>query len=143
MRIPLYQAALGDEVIATHHWSFDSLKLTDIKNTRELMEILYLVPPMYHLNRETWPKRREQILRHLAFWGPLHRELATAPLTGFACLSEDRLVQRTTFHRKSGEVTITVNFGEKAQAGYAPYSATVSGAISVPKQVFRAGQSAQ
>ena len=138
VRIPLYQAALGDEVIATHHWSFDSLKFTDIKQTRELMEILYVVPPMYHLNRETWPERREEILRHLAFWGPLHRELATVPLAGFVYLSDDRLVQRTTFHRKGGEITITVNFGGKAQAGYAPYSATVSGLASIPKRVFRA-----
>ncbi|MCL5281392.1 MAG: glycoside hydrolase [Planctomycetes bacterium] len=140
VRIPLYQAALGDEVIATHHWNFDSLKFADIKQTRELMEILYVVPPMYHLNRETWPKRRDEILQHLAFWGPLHRELATAPLTRFACLSEDRLVQRTTFQPKSGEVTITVNFGAKAQAGFAPYSATATGSILMPQRVFRAEQ---
>lgn len=138
VRIPLYQAALGDEVIATHHWSFDSLKFADANRTRELMEILYLVPPMYHLNRENWPKRRGRLLKHLAFWGPLHRELATAPLTRFVCLSEDRLVQRTTFQSSGGEVTITVNFGEKAHARYAPYSATVSGSISRPEQVFRA-----
>ncbi len=140
VRIPLYQAALGDELIATHHWSFDSLKLQDVENTRELLEILYMVPPMYHLNRETWPKRRERILRHLAFWGPLHRELATAPLTRFACLSEDRLVQRTTFHPKTGEVTITVNFGGTTQAGYAPNSATVAVALSTPQPVYHAKQ---
>lgn len=140
VRIPLYQAALGDEVIATHHWSFDSLKLKEVEKTRELMEILYLVPPLYHLNRETWPKRRERILRHLAFWGPLHRELATAPLTRFAYLGKDRLVQRTTFRPKTGEVTITVNFGEKPQAGYAPYSATVRGSISAPQPVYHAKQ---
>jgi hypothetical protein len=136
VRIPLYQAALGDEVIATHHWSFDSLKFKDVSRIRELMEILYMVPPMYHLNRETWPKRRELILEHLAFWGPLHRELGTAPLTHFAYLSEDRLVQRTTFRLRSGEVTITVNFGGVAQAGYAPDSATVGELISMSKRVY-------
>jgi hypothetical protein len=95
---------------------------------------------MYHLSRETWPKRRERILRHLAFWGPLHRELATTPLTRFAYLNEDRLVQRTTFHPKTGEVTITVNFGGTTHAGYAPYSATVSGSISVPQPIYHAKQ---
>lgn len=138
VRIPLYQAAVGDELIATHHWSFDSLKLTDVEKTRELLEILYMVPPMYHLNRETWPRRRERVLRHLAFWGPLHRELATAPLKRFACLSEDRLVQRTTFQHADGEVAITVNFGETTQAGYAPNSATVSGSIAVPQPIYDA-----
>ena len=138
VRIPLYQAALGDEVIVTHHWSFDSLKFNDIEQTRELLEILYIVPPMYHLNRGTWPKRRERILRHLDFWGPLHRELAPVPLTRFDCLSKDRLVQRTTFQTKKGKVTITVNFGMKTQVGYPPYSATVAGSINVPQQFYRA-----
>lgn len=138
VRIPLYRAALGDELVGAHHWSFDSLKLADVKVTRELMEILYVVPPMYHLNRDTWPKRRDEVLRHLAYWGPLHRELATVPLEGFTCLSADRLVQRTIFHRKGSKITITVNFGGKAQVGYAPYSATVSGLPSMPKQVFAA-----
>ena len=139
VRIPLYQAALGDEIIATHHWSFDSLKFSDLERTRELMEILYMVPPMYHLNRQTWPNRRERILKHLAFWGPLHRELATAPLTRFAWLSQDRLVQQSAFQTRHGEVSITVNFGRAPQAGCPPYSATVSGSISVPQRNYRAG----
>ncbi|MBP7948796.1 MAG: hypothetical protein KA004_04005 [Verrucomicrobiales bacterium] len=140
LRIPLYCAALGDEVVTTHHWSFDSLKFADVKVLRELMEILYLVPPMYHLNRASWPKRRADILKHLAFWGPLHRDLATVPLDGFAWLSGDRLVQRTTFHPKGGEVTITVNFGGKAQAGYPPHSATVNGCAALRESVYHAGQ---
>jgi len=69
---------------------------------------------------------------------PLHRELAQAPLIGFACLSADRFVQRTTFRANSGEVTITVNFGEKAHEGHPPRSATVSGLTSLPASVYRA-----
>jgi len=140
VRIPLYQAALGDEVIATHHWGFDSLKFKDLGLIRELMEILYMVPPMYHLNRETWPQRRERILKHLAFWGPIHRELAPAPLIGFEILSKDRLVQRTTFRTKAGEVMVTVNFGETSRAHYPAHSATVAGSTDVHQRVFRAGQ---
>lgn len=140
VRVPLYQAALGDEVIVTHHWGMDSLKLEDVEQVRELMEILYRVPPMYHLNRKTWPERQKRVLKHLAFWAPLHRRLATAPLTRFECLTEDRLVQQTTFHTDNGEVSITVNFGEQAQVGYAPFSATVSGAISMSEYVYLAGR---
>jgi hypothetical protein len=140
VRIPLYQAALGDEVVVTHHWSFDSLKFEDMETTRELLEILYQVPPMYHLNRETWPGRRERIVRHLAFWGPLHRELAPSPLTRFAYLSADRRVQRTTFSCEKGKVTITVNFAGKAQAGYEAHSATVDGPIAFAQRVYRAGR---
>jgi hypothetical protein len=114
------------------------LKLVDVKRTRELMEILYMVPPMYHLNREAWPKRRASILSHLAFWGLLHRELATAPLHRFEYLSEDRLVQRTTFRTREGEVSISVNFSGGSQAGFPPYSATVDGAVSIPARTYEA-----
>lgn len=137
VRIPLYQAALGDEVIATHHWSFDSLKFEDVAAVRELMEILYQVPPMYHLNREMWPKRRARILRHLSFWSPLHRSLATVPLTNFEWLTEDRLVQQTTFEAEGGPVTITVNFSEEARAGHPPRSASIGGGSPLAGRVFR------
>jgi len=140
VRVPLYQAALGDEVIATHHWSFDSLKFDDPAATRELLEILYRVPPLYHLNRQTWPERRERILKHLAFWGPLHRELATAPLVDFLCLSDDRLVQRTVFLTEDGKVMITVNFGGEPQAGYPPHSASVEGVATLAGAVYHARQ---
>lgn len=128
IRLPLYRAALGDEVIATHHWSYDDLKFSDVAASRKLLEILYMVPPVYHLNRASWPKRKQQILRHVTFWSPLHRELATAPLTRFEYVSPDRKVQRSAFQTAQGEVTITVNFGAEAQAGYPPLSATVAGA---------------
>ncbi|MHC1767385.1 MAG: glycoside hydrolase [Verrucomicrobiia bacterium] len=136
VRIPLYEAALGDELIVTHHWSFDSLKFSDLTVTRELLEILYMVPPMYHLNREAWPKRRDQIVRHVAFWGPIHRQLATARLTRFEWLSADYLLQRTTFRSSAGDVTITVNFGGREQAGYPPHSATLAGDLRVAQTVY-------
>ncbi|MDB6028898.1 MAG: hypothetical protein JWM68_5121 [Verrucomicrobiales bacterium] len=140
IRIPLYQAALGDELIATHHWSFDSLKFSDVAVTRELMEILYMVPPMYHLNRSTWPARKERIVRHVKFWAPLHRQLATAPLTRFEWLTKDRLVQRTTFGGPVASVTITVNFGLKEEAGVSPQSAMVYGLPGLVSTSFNAGR---
>jgi hypothetical protein len=137
VRIPLYQAALGDELIVSHHWSFDSLKLRDVAAGRELLEILYNVPPLYHLSRESWPGRRERILRHMAFWGPIHRRLAEAPLVRFEWLTGDRLLQRTTFRPAVGDVTITVNFGAETRRIYPGYSATVAGPIPVPRRVYR------
>lgn len=138
VRIPLYQAALGDEVIVSHHWSFDSFKLEDVAVSRELLEILYMVPPMYHLNRASWPGRRERIVRHVAFWGPIHRELATAPMTRFEWLSDDRLLQRTTFRRANGDVTITVNFDAEERAKQPAHSAMISGPIEVREKLYQA-----
>jgi hypothetical protein len=136
VRLPLYQAALGDQMIVSHHWSFDSLKLSDVAADRELLEILYLVPPLYHLNRETWPQRKDAITRHFALWSPLHRVLATAPLVRFQWLSEDRLVQRTTFRHPSGDTAITVNFSIDARPGFPARSATVAGPIPLTQKIY-------
>jgi hypothetical protein len=140
VRVPLYQAALGDEIIVSHHWNFDSFKFDDVAITRELLEILHNVPPMYHLNRETWPERKDRIVRHFAFWSPIHRQLATAPLVGFKYLSNDRQVQQTTFRTAEGDVTIAVNFSNRPQTNHPPYSATVSGPIKLPERVYVAKQ---
>jgi hypothetical protein len=137
VRIPLYQAALGDEVIVSHHWSFDSFKFSDLEEERELMELLYMVPPLYHVNRETWPQRRQRIVRHFQFWSPLHRKLATAPISRFEWISRDRLLQRTTFRLPEGDATITVNFGDQPVNGFPPKSATVGGIVSVKQRVYR------
>jgi hypothetical protein len=139
IRIPLYRAAVGDEIIATHHWSFDSLKFSDVETTRELLDILYMVPPMYHLNRATWPARKERIVRHVAYWGPIHRQLAGAPLKRFEWLSEDRMLQRTTYSLNAREVTIIVNFGGTEQNGVPPKSAMVSGGIELAQPRFLGG----
>lgn len=137
IRFPLYQAVIGDELITTHHWSFDSLKFEDIAQTRELMEILYRVPPMYHLNRGSWPDRKERILKHFAFWSPIHRSIATAPLAEFEYLSEDRQVQRATYKTPKGDVSVTVNFGTADLMDYPARSAKVEGAIAISGQVYR------
>lgn len=139
VRIPLYQAALGDELLVSHHWNFDSLKFSDVAATRELTELLYLTPPLYHLNRESWPNRRERIVKHFQFWSPLHQQLAGTPLVKFEWLDTSRRLQRTTFRHDGGAVTVTVNFSATAQQNYPPQSATVSGAISVPQTVYQTG----
>lgn len=96
-----------------------------------------MVPPMYHLNRETWPERQQRIVRHFKFWSPLHRQLAIAPLTRFETLTPDRLLQRTTFRLADGEATITVNFGSNEAKGFPPESAIVARAIKTQQPVYR------
>jgi hypothetical protein len=114
------------------------LKFNNIQRIRELLEILYMVPPLYHLNRESWTQRRSRILRHLAFWGPLHRQLASSALTHFEYLTSDRLVQRTKFQTERGVVTITVNFGAQHKNTYPAFSAVVSGPIETSQKIYLA-----
>jgi hypothetical protein len=95
-------------VIATHHWSFASLKAKDEAKTVELLELLYQVPPLYHLNVPEFQKRKAQIKRHYEFFSPLHRETALLPMTGFQWLTPDGMVQRTTF---GDNIEIVADFG--------------------------------
>ena len=138
VRVPLYQAVLGDELIATHHWSFDSLKFKGLEATRALLEILYGVPPMYHLNREMWPKRKYQIVKHLAFWSPLHEAVASARLIQFEFLTENRLIQQSQFRAGDRTVSVTVNFGERAWDGLPGMAARVVGVGELEGLLYRA-----
>jgi hypothetical protein len=107
-RLPLFQTVFHDSVIATHHWLFASLKAKDQAKTVELLELLYQVPPLYHLNVQEFQKREAQIKRHYEFFSPLHRATALLPMTGFQWLTPDRAVQRTTF---GDSIEMVANFG--------------------------------
>lgn len=96
-RLPLYQTVFHGSVITTHHWLFDSLKLSNVRAQNELAQLLYNVPPLYHLSLETMGQRLPLIQRQDKFFRPLHERLATQAMTGFNWLTTDRMVQQTTF----------------------------------------------
>jgi hypothetical protein len=109
-RLPLYQTVFHDSVVATHHWHHSSLKFTDQVDTVELLELLYNVPPLYHMNLEEFERHKNRIAAHSEFFAPLHRELGLLPLTDFAWLTDDRMVQRTAF---GDAVEMVANFAEE------------------------------
>ena len=100
-----------DSVVSTSHWSCGSLKFTGISDTVALTELLYQVPPMYHMNLDEFRKHREVMKRYCGFFSPIHRELGFSQMTDFAWLTPDRLVQRTVF---SDKAEMVANFGERA-----------------------------
>ena len=107
-RVPLWEAAFHDAAVSGHHWSAASLKFENVEKTVALTELLYQVPPMYHLNPEVFAKQKAVIVKHVKTWGPLHEVSAWLPLMDFAYLSEDRRVQLTRFGNR---LEVTVNFG--------------------------------
>ncbi|MGB3122335.1 MAG: glycoside hydrolase [Pseudomonas sp.] len=134
MRLPLYQAVFHGSVITTHHWLFDSLKLSNVQAQNELTQLLYNVPPLYHLSAATLKQRLPVIQRQDRFFKPLHQRLATQAMTGFRWLTADRQVQETTF---ADGTRLVANFSAQAQEGYVARSVTalVSGAEPVVYQV--------
>jgi len=109
-RLPLYQTVFHDSVVATHHWGSGSLKFQDQVDTVELLELLYNVPPLYHANLDEFEKHKGLIKAHYNFFSPLHRELGMLPMTDFAWLTPDRMVQRTVF---GDQAEMVANFSEK------------------------------
>jgi hypothetical protein len=99
-------------VITTHHWLFDSLKLSNVRAENELTQLLYNVPPLYHLSAATLKQRLPLIQRQDAFFRPLHERLATQALTDFRWLTMDRQVQQTTF---ADGTRLVANFDPQAQ----------------------------
>lgn len=124
MRLPLYQAVFHGSVITTHHWLFDSLKLSNVQVENELTQLLYNVPPLYHLSAAFLKQRLPMIQRQDAFFRPLHQRLATQELTGFRWLTADRLVQETTF---ADGTRLVANFAAIPREGYAERSVTALG----------------
>lgn len=112
-RLPLYQAVFHDAVIVTHQWGFDQLKLANVAAERALLQQLYNLPPLFHLSAGTLADRLPTILRHDAFFRPLHQRLAHRAMEGFEWLSEDRLVQRTRF---ADGTRLVANFADAPRA---------------------------
>ncbi len=121
MRLPLYQAVFHGSVITTHHWLFDSLKLSNVQVENELTQLLYNVPPLYHLSATTVKQRLPAIERQDRFFRPLHQRLAAHEMTGFRWLTADRLVQETTF---ADGTRLVANFTAGEKQGYAGRSVT-------------------
>ncbi|MGY2233330.1 glycoside hydrolase [Pseudomonas tolaasii] len=136
MRLTLYQAVFHGSVITTHHWLFDSLKLSNVQVENQLTQLLYNVPPLYHLSDATVKQRLPLIQRQDAFFRPLHQRLATQAMTGFRWLTTDRQVQETTF---ADGTRLVANFAAGEKEGYAGHSVTalVAGEKPVVLQVYQ------
>ena len=107
-RLPLYQIVFHDSVVTTHHWGYSSLKFKNAVETVALLELLYNVPPLYHLNTARFAKYKAWIKRHYAFFSPLHRQIGGKTMTDFEWLRDDKQVQRTEF---GDTAEIFANFG--------------------------------
>lgn len=127
-RLPLYEIALHDSVVTTHHWEYSSLKFSNEIELDALLQLLYMVPPLYHLSAGPLDRDLPAIAACVAEFAPLHAKLWDKPMTAFRFLSDDRRVQQSEFE---GAATITVNFSDTArkvgERTLAPMSYRVAG----------------
>lgn len=96
-KLPLYQIALHDSVVTTHHWEFGSLKAREAREDIALQQILYQIPPLYHLGGSATKRDMPYIAAYHSIWAPLHESLYDQQMIWFAFVSQDRLVQSVSY----------------------------------------------
>ncbi|WP_406211804.1 glycoside hydrolase [Streptomyces decoyicus] len=114
-RVPLYETALHSSLVNTERWELSYEKLPAQKTTRALLAMLYNTPLNYVLDGPTIDRNGPELAALQKYFSPLHRAAGTEKMTSFRWLTGDRTVQRTVFG--SGKLTVTANFGSKAQGG--------------------------
>lgn len=96
-QIPLFKLVYNDSVISSYHWDWSTLKITGEAENRMVREVLYNVPPMYHLDRAEWDSCKDKITAHHAVWSAFSKKAITQKMTRFEQLTDDRLVQMTGY----------------------------------------------
>ena len=112
-RLPLYEAAFHDAIVATDRWEVPMAKFPALMPTREVLELLYGVPSIWAMDRQELRDSRKAFIHLDRFFAPLHHGIATQALATFEWLTPDRRVQRTRF----GSTVLTANFGDHAFDG--------------------------
>lgn len=107
--VPLYKLVYNDSVITTYHWDWSTFKIEDMAGDRMLRELLYNVPPLYHLDRVEWERYQPAISAHMAVWSPFSSEAVKEEMTDFQYITEDGMVQSSNF---GDNLMITANFSD-------------------------------
>lgn len=108
-QIPLFKLVYNDSVITTYHWDWSTFKIMGESENRMLREILYNVPPMYHLDRTEWDSYKDRIVTHNAAWSAFSKKAISQKMTAFGQLTDDRLVQMT---RYGSDLQAIANFSD-------------------------------
>jgi hypothetical protein len=123
-RLPLYEAAFHDAVVATDRWDTPMNKFPGLAPRRQLLEMLYGIPSIWAADRTTLAEWRVSLRALVDAFEPLHRHIAMQPLTSFEWLTPDRLVQRTRF---GTSLILTANFRTTAVESLGPGCLRVEG----------------
>ena len=66
--IPLFKLVCNDSVIISTHWNWSTFKIHGKTQDRMILEVLYNVSPIYHLDDEQWNEYKEDITAHNKIW---------------------------------------------------------------------------
>jgi hypothetical protein len=115
--LPLFQLVYNNAVITSHHWEWGTLKIPALLKEREIQEILYNVPPLYHLDRKEWAKHKSIIINHVKEFSKLHQKAVLMEMLTFNLPADNRDIQITQFgQNNTAGLELVANFSNK------PYS---------------------
>lgn len=109
-QIPLYKLVYNDSVISTYHWDWSTFKIQGEVRDRMLREVLYNVPPLYHLDAAEWEKYGDAIAAHTKTWSNFSRQAIQLEMTDFERLSDDGRIQLA---RYGDSLSVIANFSEE------------------------------
>lgn len=105
--VPLFKLVYNDSLITSYHWDWSTFKIKGATQERMLREVLYNVPPLYHLDGAEWERYKDDIVRHTSIWSEFSEAADTLEMTDFKKLSQDGSVQMTQFGE---DIRVIVNF---------------------------------
>lgn len=95
--VPLFRLVYNDSLITGYHWDWSTFKIQGLTRQRMVREVLYNVPPLYHLDKEQWTAYKDDIVQHTAVWSGFSRKAVTREMTDFQYLTDDGSVQMTKY----------------------------------------------
>lgn len=105
---PLFRLVYNDSVVTSYHWDWSTFKIKGATQERMVREVLYNVPPLYHLDAAEWEIYKDDIVAHTKVWSAFARRAVLQEMTEFRYLKEDGSVQQTGY---GGELKVIANFG--------------------------------
>jgi hypothetical protein len=112
--LPLFQLVYNNSVITSHHWEWGTLKIPALVKDREIQEILYNVPPLYHIDRTEWAKHKREIVNHVNEFREVHSKAVKMEMISFHVQSDNSEIQITQFGLNNiTSIEIVANFSNE------------------------------
>ncbi len=96
-RVPLWELVYHDCTVSYWYWADSTLMYPELCELKDAFGRLWGLPPIYSMNVATWNKLKNEVALSYQRAAKCARETMFSRMTEFEYLSEDRLIQRTTF----------------------------------------------
>ena len=109
-RAPLWELVFHDCVQSYWYWGDSHNCCPELMDQRDRFCMLYGQPPLFSFNVGNWEKLKDRITASYHKTVSLAKKVGYATMDRFDYLTEDRMVQQTTF---SDGTVVTVNFSDE------------------------------